>query len=227
MAVGGTWVLGRVTDEVVLPAFDDGVSGSTVRRGGGRRRRLSVLRSLGVVGRRYFGMKALRGMQRTWFVRLTDTYLRVPLSYFGRHPAGRLLAHADADVERAVTVLMPLPFSLGVIVLIGLSVVSLALIDPLLMVIGLALFPALAVINQIYSRRVEMPAATTQARLGDVAAVAHESFEGAVVVKSLGFEDRRSAACDMPPTGCAPPGSASAACGRRSSPGSTRCRTSA
>ena len=49
---------------------------------------VSLLRSLGVVGRRYFGMKALRGMQRTWFVRLTDTYLRVPLSYFGRHPAG-------------------------------------------------------------------------------------------------------------------------------------------
>ena len=66
---------------------------------------MSVLRSLGVVFRRYFGMKALRGMQRTWFVRVTDTYLRVPLSYFGRHPTGRLLAHADADVERAVTVL--------------------------------------------------------------------------------------------------------------------------
>ena len=66
---------------------------------------VSLLRSLGVVVRRYFGMKALRGMQRTWFVRVTDTYLRVPLSYFGRHPTGRLLAHADADVERAVTVL--------------------------------------------------------------------------------------------------------------------------
>ena len=190
MAVAGTWVLGRVTDEVVLPAFDEGVSGGTVAVAAAAIVGVSLLRSLGVVGRRYFGMKALRGMQRTWFVRLTDTYLRVPLSYFGRHPAGRLLAHADADVERAVTVLMPLPFSLGVIVLIGLSVVSLALIDPLLMLIGLALFPALALINQVYSRRVEVPAATTQARLGDVATVAHESFEGALVVKSLGLEDR-------------------------------------
>ena len=190
MAVGGAWVLGRVTDEVVLPAFDGGVSGGTVAAGAAAIVGVSLLRSLGVVGRRYYGMKALRGMQRTWFVRLTDTYLRVPLSYFGRHPAGRLLAHADADVERAVTVLMPLPFSLGVIVLIGLSIVSLALIDPLLMLIGLALFPALALINQVYSRRVEVPAAATQARLGDVATVAHESFEGALVVKSLGLEDR-------------------------------------
>ncbi len=190
MAVAGTWVLGRVTDEVVLPAFDEGVSGGTVAVGAAAIVGVSLLRSLGVVGRRYYGMKALRGMQRTWFGRLTDTYLRVPLSFFGRHPAGRLLAHADADIERAVTVLMPLPFSLGVIVLIGLSIVSLALIDPLLMLIGLALFPALALINQVYSRRVEVPAATTQARLGEVASVAHESFEGALVVKSLGLEDR-------------------------------------
>ena len=190
MAVGGTWVLGRVTDEVVVPAFDGGVSGTTVAAGAAAIIGVSLLRSLGVVGRRYFGMQAVRGMQRTWFLRVTDTYLRVPLSYFGRHPAGRLLAHADADVERAVMVLMPLPFSLGVIVLIGLSVVSLALIDPLLMLIGLALFPALALINQVYSRRVEVPAATTQARLGEVSTVAHESFEGALVVKTLGLEDR-------------------------------------
>jgi len=190
MAVGGTWVLGRVIDEVVVPGYRDGVTGGTVAAGAVALVGVSLLRSLGIVGRRYFGMKAVRGMQRTWFRRVTDTYLRVPLSYFGTHPTGQLLAHADADAERAVTVLMPLPFSLGVIVLIGLSVVSLALIDPLLMLIGLALFPALALINQVYSRRVEIPAASTQARLGEVATVAHESFEGALVVKSLGLEDR-------------------------------------
>src|ERR687897_262608 len=130
-----------------------------------------------------------RGMRRTWFRRITDTYLRVPLDYFGSHPTGRLLAHADADVERAVTVIQPLPLSLGVIVLVGLSIVSLALIDPLFMAVGLALFPTLSVINQIYSRRVEAPASLTQARLGHVSSVAHESFEGALVVKTLGLED--------------------------------------
>src|SRR5918994_581925 len=45
------------------------------------------------------------------------------------------------------------------------------------------------VINQIYSRRVEAPASLTQARLGHVSSVAHESFEGALVVKTLGLED--------------------------------------
>jgi ABC-type multidrug transport system fused ATPase/permease subunit len=192
-AVVGTWVLGQVTDRVIVPAFDDGVTGATLAWATAALLGVSLLRSLGVVCRRYFGMRGTRGMQRRWFRRVTDTYLRVPLSYFGRHPTGQLLAHADADAERAITVLMPLPFTIGVVVLIGLSVVSLALIDPLFMLIGLALFPSLTVINQMYSRRVEVPAAVTQARLGEVSSVAHESFEGALVVKSLGLEDREVA----------------------------------
>jgi ABC-type multidrug transport system fused ATPase/permease subunit len=188
MAVGGSWVLGRVTDEVVVPGFREGVSGAALAAGSGAIIGVALLRSLGVVLRRYFGLKAARSMQRTWFVRITDTYLRVPLSYFGRHPTGRLIAHADADVERAITALQPLPFSLGVLVLVGLSMVSLALIDPLLMLVGLALFPSLAVLNKVYSRRVEAPAASTQARMGEVSSVTHESFEGALVVKTLGLE---------------------------------------
>jgi ABC-type multidrug transport system fused ATPase/permease subunit len=58
------------------------------------------------------------------------------------------------------------------------------------MLVGLALFPALAFINRAYSRRVEGPAARTQAHLGEVSAVAHESFDGALVVKTLGLEVR-------------------------------------
>jgi ABC-type multidrug transport system fused ATPase/permease subunit len=197
MAVAGSWVLGRVTDEVVVPGFRaEGVSGTTIAAGAAALVGVAALRSLGVVFRRFYGMKAVRAMQRTWFRRVTDTYLRVPLSYFGSHPTGRLLAHADADAERAITVLQPLPLSIGVVVLIALSVVSLALIDPLLMLVGLALFPSLALLNHIYSRRVEVPAAHTQARLGEVSTVAHESFDGILVVKTLGLENREVARLD-------------------------------
>jgi ABC-type multidrug transport system fused ATPase/permease subunit len=190
MAVAGSLVLGEVTDRVIVPGFDDGVAGTTIAAGAGAILAVALLRSTGVVLRRYFGNMTARGMHRTWFRRITDTYLRVPLEYFGSRPTGQLLAHADADVERAVMVIMPLPLSLGVVVLIGLSIVSLALIDPLLMLVGLALFPSLAILNQVYSRRVEAPASRTQARLGEVSSVAHESFEGALLVKTLGLEAR-------------------------------------
>jgi ABC-type multidrug transport system fused ATPase/permease subunit len=190
MAVAGSLLLGEVTDRVIVPGFDEGVSGATIAAGAGAILAVALLRSSGVVLRRYFGNMTARGMHRTWFRRITDTYLRVPLEYFGSRPTGQLLAHADADVERAITVIMPLPLSLGVVVLIGLSIVSLALIDPLLMLVGLALFPSLAILNQTYSRRVEAPASHTQARLGEVSSVAHESFEGALLVKTLGLEAR-------------------------------------
>jgi ATP-binding cassette, subfamily B, bacterial len=190
MAVAGSLLLGAVTDRVIVPGLDQGVSGTTIAAAAGAILGVALLRSAGVVLRRYFGNMTARGMHRTWFRRITDTYLRVPLEYFGSHPTGQLLAHADADVERAITVIMPLPLSLGVVVLIGLSIVSLALIDPVLMLVGLALFPSLAILNQIYSRRVEAPASHTQARLGEVSSVAHESFEGALLVKTLGLEAR-------------------------------------
>ena len=193
MAVGGTIVLGRVTDDVLLPAFEDGVTHSAVAIGAAAIVAASLLRMLGVVLRRYFGQMAQRRMQMMWFQRVTDRYLQVPLRWFDAHPAGELLAHADADCERSTIVMQPLPFSLGVIVIIVVSMVQLALVDPALMLVGLALFPSLALLNRFYTRRVEGPAARAQAGVGDVSAVTHESFEGALVVKTLGLEEREIA----------------------------------
>jgi ABC-type multidrug transport system fused ATPase/permease subunit len=187
-AVGGTVVLGRVTDDVLDPAFDGGVARSTIALGAAAIVIASLLRMLGVVLRRYFGQMAQRRMQVHWFTRVTDRYLGAPLRWFDDHPAGELLAHADADCERSTIVMQPLPFSLGVVVLIGVAMVQLAIVDPLLMLVGLGLFPSLALLNSVYTRRVEAPAARAQAQVGAVSAVTHESLEGVLVVKTLGLE---------------------------------------
>jgi ABC-type multidrug transport system fused ATPase/permease subunit len=194
MAVGGTVVLGRVTDDILTPAFqpgpDGGVGRGTIAIGAVAIVVASLLRMLGVVLRRYYGQMAQRRMQVHWFRRVTDRYLGVPLRWFDDHPAGELLAHADADCERSTMVMQPLPFSLGVVVIIAVSMVQLAVVDVTLMAVGLALFPSLAVLNRYYTRHVEGPAAEAQARVGEVSSVAHESFEGALVVKTLGLEAR-------------------------------------
>jgi ATP-binding cassette, subfamily B, bacterial len=192
MAVGGTIVLGRVTDRVILPAFDDDVTGTAVAVAVAAIVGASLLRMVGVVLRRYFGQMAQRRMQRTWFTRVTDRYLRVPLAWVQGRPAGELLAHADADAERATMAMQPLPFSLGVVVIIAVATVQLALVDWALMLVGLGLFPALALINRLYTKRIEGPAAQAQALVGAVSAVAHESFDGALVVKTLGLEEREA-----------------------------------
>jgi ABC-type multidrug transport system fused ATPase/permease subunit len=57
------------------------------------------------------------------------------------------------------------------------------------MFVGILVFPVLAVVNRIYTVRVEAPAAEVQHRVGEVSNVAHESFDGALVVKTLGREN--------------------------------------
>ncbi|MEO6318121.1 MAG: ABC transporter ATP-binding protein [Acidimicrobiales bacterium] len=190
MAVGGTIVLGRVTDDVLTPAFDGGVDRGTVAIGAVALVVASLLRMVGVVLRRFFGQMAQRRMQMLWFQRVTDRYLAVPLRWFDDHPTGELLAHADADCERSTMAMQPLPFSLGVLVIILVSMLQLALVDPVLLGVAIALFPGLALLNNTYTKKVERPASQAQARVGDVSAVAHESFEGALLVKTLGLEDR-------------------------------------
>lgn len=194
VTVGGTIVLGRVTDRVLAPAFavhgGDGVARGTVLIGAAAIVVASLLRMVGVVLRRYFGQMAQRRMQVHWFTQVTDHYLAMPLRWFDPRPAGELLAHADADAERATMAMQPLPFSIGVVVIIAVAMVQLAVVDPMLLLVGLALFPSLAVLNHLYTRRVEAPAAAAQARVGEVSAVAHESFEAALLVKTLGLQER-------------------------------------
>lgn len=191
--VGSTIVLGRVTDDLLTSTFESGhtrpatsaIVGAIAAIMG-----VTILKVIGVVVRRYFGQVAQRRMQAHWARRVVEHYLQVPLRWFDSRPTGELLAHADADAERSTMAMQPLPFSLGVVVLIVTAMVQMALIDPVLMLVGVALFPGLAVFNHFYTRKVEGPAARAQARVGDVSSVAHESFDGVLVIKTLGLESR-------------------------------------
>lgn len=201
-AVGTTVVLGRVTDNLIIPSFeDDGATGSALVGSVVALVCVTLLRAISIVLRRYFGAMTGRRTQAGLRRGVTDRFLHVPMSYHHRTPAGQLLAHADADIEAATEVIYPLPFSLGVIMLIVFSLISLLLVDPVLALVAIVLFPALAVVNRIYTSRVEAPAARVQHQVGRVATVAHESIDGAMVVKALGREqeevDRLGAEADQ------------------------------
>lgn len=185
--VGSTVVLGRITDRVVFPAFDTGqLPSRALLWGVVAMLAVTVLRVSGVVARRYFaGMTSERG-QRTFRRRLGDRYLSLPMSWHQATPAGQLLAHVDNDAEISTEFLHPLPFSLGVAFLALFSAISLLVIDVWLALVAFLIFPALVTLNRVYSRRIEKPAADVQAAVGRVSSVAHESFDGALVVKTLG-----------------------------------------
>ena len=103
-AVLGTVVLGRVTDRVVIPAFEGGVDGATIWAGALAIVGVAFVRSCGVVTRRYFaGMTAARNMA-TLRHDIADRYLDEPLSFHRERPTGDLLASAEAyTVSRSPT----------------------------------------------------------------------------------------------------------------------------
>ncbi len=188
-SVLGTIVLGRVTDHIIIPAFNGGVASSTIWAGAIAIVVVAFIRSAGVIARRYFAGKTAAANMATLRHQIADRYLDVPLSFYREHTTGTLLAHADNDVMVAAEVINPLPFSTGLMLLIVFSLIALFAIDPVLTLVGLVLFPAMFALNRFYTRRVELPAQTVQERVGDVSAITHESFEGAVVVKTLGRQD--------------------------------------
>ncbi len=188
-SIGGAWVLRAATDDLVIPAFDDGtVDRSDVWVVMGLIVVVSVGRGIGVMMRRWYLSLAENSTQRDWRRALVNHYLDVPLRFHHERPTGELLAHADIDLTTATMVLKPLAFSVSVLALVIVAVVTLFIIHPLVALLGIVLFPLLVVMSQIYTSRVEAPSARAQQAVGEVASVAHESFEGALVVKTLGRE---------------------------------------
>ena len=188
--VGFTIVVGRVTDEVIVPGLDSpgGVDGVDIWVAMAAVALIGLVRGVSVMVRRYFNFMGAMLTQRTWRLAVVDRYLDAPLSFYRTRSAGELLAHADADIEAAASMLMPLAFSVTVVVLVALAVVSLLMVHPLFALVALLLFPTLALLNQAYTRAVEAPAAKAQALIGRVSGIAHESLEGVLVVKTLGRE---------------------------------------
>ena len=188
-SIGGAWVLRAATDDLVVPAFEDG----TVERADIWAIMVLIVvvslgRGAGVMMRRWYLSLAENSTQRDWRRDLVHHYLDVPLRFHRERPTGELLAHADIDLTTATMVLKPLAFSLSALVLVIVAVVTLFVIHPLIAILGLVLFPLLLGLSQIYTNRVEAPSARAQQAVGEVASVAHESFEGALVVKTLGHE---------------------------------------
>ena len=190
-SVAGTIIVGRITDTVFRPALTTGnVDARTVWGTVAAVLLVAALRSVGVITRRYCAAVTSRRMQVTLRAAIVEQYLRTPLAFHRARPTGELLAHADTDVEVAVEVINPLPLSLGLVLLIAFASVALVVADPVLALVGFLLFPAMAALNRYYTRRVEIPAEQTQQRVADVATIAHESYDGALVVKTLGLEQR-------------------------------------
>src|SRR5690606_29723185 len=110
-----------------------------------------------------------------------------------RHPTGQLLSNASSDVEAAWAPIAPFPMALGTVVMMVIAVIQMFAADVVLALVGLLVFPAVLSANLIY-QRIASPLMTQAQRLrAEVSEVAHESFDGAMVVKTLGREEEETA----------------------------------
>ncbi|MEN1973899.1 ABC transporter ATP-binding protein [Cellulomonas sp. P4] len=191
LTVAVSRVLGWATDTVVVPALDgDPVARGRIWLAGGVLALVAVSLAAAVAGRRIFAGMGVADQQAMHRRAVTRQYLRLPMTWHRQHPTGQLLSNASADVEAATGVFNPLPFALGVVVMIGVAAVALLATDVWLAVAALVVLPVAVLANLVFQRRMSPAATRAQQLRAEVADIAHESFEAALLVKSLGTEDR-------------------------------------
>ena len=189
MTVADAWVLGWATDHVVIPAFRDGdIATGLLWAVLGLFMAVAVLRAVGIVARRLGAGVMQYRMQAHTRRAVTRQYLTLPMEWHQRHPTGQLLSNAYSDVEAAWGPIAPLPMAVGTVVMMVVAVVQMFVADLVLAMVGLFVFPAVIVTNVVYQRFASGWATRAQQLRAEVSEIAHESFDGAMVVKTLGRE---------------------------------------
>ena len=193
ITVASAGVVGRVTETVITPAFQTGTTTTRALVGAAAMLvGIALLKALAIVMRRLFGGIMQFRLQARDRRRVTRQYLRLPLSWHQRHPTGELLSNANSDVEATWAPVAPMPMAIGVVVMLVIATGAMVVADPVLGVVGLLVFPLVMVVNVAYQRRMAPLAARAQALRAHVSAIAHESFDGALVVKALGRENEET-----------------------------------
>jgi ATP-binding cassette subfamily B protein len=189
LTVADAFVLGWSTDHVVLPAFETGRAGT-----GGLVAILAlflgvaILRAVGIVARRLGAGIMQYRMQAHYRRQVTRQYLDLPMSWHQRHPTGELLSNANSDVEAAWAPIAPLPMAVGTLAMMVIAIVQMLFTDLVMAMAGLLVFPLVMVVNVVFQRMSSPIYTRIQALRAELSEIAHESFDGAMVVKTLGRE---------------------------------------
>ena len=185
-----SFVLGWITDDLLIPAVEAGdVATSALVGAAALIIGVAIFIGIGVTMRRMGAYYAQHRIQYRDRVEVTQRYLELPIEWHRRHPTGQLLANANEDVEAASFIAAPLPMAFGVVLMLIGTAIILVITDPFLAFIGFLVGPALFLVNVTFQRKMRAVAAEAQALRAQVADIAHESFDAALVVKTLGREN--------------------------------------
>jgi len=190
MTIVSSYVIGWITDKLLVPAVDAGdVKTASLAAAAAAVIGVATLRGIGITMRRAGAYYAQHRLQYRDRIEVTDRYLDLPTEWHRRHPTGQLLSNANEDVEAASFIAAPLPMAFGVVLMLIATGVILVLTDPFLALVGFLVGPLLMFVNYSFQKRMRAVAAKAQSLRAEVADIAHESFDAALVVKTLGREN--------------------------------------
>jgi ATP-binding cassette subfamily B protein len=187
-------VLGRVTTNLIEPSFKSGrIDRGLLISGVSLIVAVTIGRALTVAGRRAFASMTQFSLYAGFRHRLARQYNHLPLSWLRRHSTGQLMSNINADVEAMWFVMAPFPFALGTVAMLIYAVVTILIADVWLGVVALVLIPVVIAVNVFYQRFASPLIRSAQGLRAEVSEVAHESFDGAAVIKTLGREEQEAA----------------------------------
>ena len=184
-----SYAVGWATDNVLIPAAQRGdVTVASLVTMVLILLTVGAIKGMGLALRRYGAFRAQYRLEQRDRVDVTNRYLDLPIEWHRRHPTGQLLSNVSSDIETAAQIAAPLPMAFGVALMLAITAVLLLLTDPFLALVGFLMGPAIMLNNVFYMRKMRIAAAAAQRTRAEVAEAAHESFDAALVVKTLGRE---------------------------------------
>ena len=188
--VASAVVVGRVTDELIIPVLQGGESID------GRLRQAVILivgvavwKSVGITMRRGAAGWLQYGTRADARKSLLRHQMTLDLGWYDRRSTGDLLSVSEVDTNQGTFVLAPFPYATGSTLLLIGTVIMVALSDIVMGGVILLGLVAMLAIDIHGAFKTYGPFVDVQNARGDVSEIAHESVDGALTVKALGRGD--------------------------------------
>jgi ATP-binding cassette, subfamily B, bacterial len=203
--VAEPWPLKVVFDQVLFAKPARGVIGSLFTPFGTSQTRILIaagiaLAIIGVVravSYYYEDFMLSKAAQQIVYAIRTRLYAhlhRLPLSFHQERKTGDMLVRLSSDIILLRDILVDAIVSLGTgVILIVMMIIVMALVDPVLTAVALAVMPVIFALAFFYGRRIRVNSRKQRKREGQVAAAMHEAISAMAVVQLHGAAEREQA----------------------------------